>query len=354
MDGQVVGGWKARRGRGWVALSAVVVAAAVAAVAAWSASGSLAASRSLASRSLASRSLAKAGQVDSAGRPAHWAPVLFRRARLSVPGQWQVETSSQVWCEPRATGMIFAGVGPKLPRDAGCGLTASYAWIVPAGHLPAGIGERKPTKLINGIPVYRRPAGHHSVLYLVPKLRVLVGAHGPLARRVLATLHWSPLAVVLGTGRPAPVPSHWVWHRFGEVRFAVPGTWHHSREKQWATCGTGLWPGQLLLIDAIKPPLPLPCPARLPLASVIAAQPGLTVVTGKYAARSVGESFTRCQLRDGARICLAAVTGQGGFFSGVLIFAVSRPHHHPAAYFVLGLPGSGDRARAVFDSVALR
>jgi len=86
----------------------------------------------------------------------------------------------------------------------------------------------------------------------------------------------------------------------------------------------------------------------------LAAQPGLTAVTGKFAARSVGAHFTRCQLRHRARICLASVTGHGGFFSGVLIFSVASPHHHPVAFFLLGLSGSGARARTIFDSMRLK
>ena len=74
------------------------------------------------------------------------------------------------------------------------------------------------------------------------------------------------------------------------------------------------------------------------------------MVTGKYAARSVGQSYARCQSRSGVRICLSTVTGQGGFLSGVLIFSVTRPKH-PATFFLLGLSGSGASARAVFDSI---
>ncbi len=109
-------------------------------------------------------------------------------------------------------------------------------------------------------------------------------------------------------------------------------------------------PSALLLIDATKPPLSLPCPLQIPTAIADQAQPGLTVVTGKYAAQSVGESYARCQSRRGVRICLSTITGQGGLFGGVLIFSVTRPKH-PATYFLLGLSGSGAGARAVFDSI---
>jgi len=207
--------------------------------------------------------------------------------------------------------------------------------------------------VIHGIPVYRLPGGPKSVQYLVPELGVRIGARGPLARRVLATLTGSPLSVVLKRGPAGQVPASWIWHRFGGVRFATPRSWSLQREDQWATCGTGLVPRSLLLIDATRPPVYLPCPYPIPTADAERAQPGLTVVTGKYAATSVAEDFSHCQVRRGARICLAAITGQGGFFSGVLIFSVSRPHRHPAAFYLLGLSGSGAPARAILDSIRL-
>jgi hypothetical protein len=247
--------------------------------------------------------------------------------------------------------MIFAGTRPRIPKATGCRLTASLAWIVPVGHGRPGIGHRGPAAVIHGIRVYRLPAGQRSVLYLVPKLGVRVGARGPLARRVLATLTRSPLSVVLRAGPAGPVPAIWTWHQFGGVRFASPRSWRLQRERQWATCGTGIVPRSLLLIDATRPPAALPCPYAFPTAVAEQAQPGLTVVTGKYAAKSVGEEFGRCRVRRGTRICPSSVTGKGGFTSGVLIFSVSRPHQHGATFFLLGLSGSGARARAIFGSL---
>jgi hypothetical protein len=190
-------------------------------------------------------------------------------------------------------------------------------------------------------------------VYLAPELRVRVGARGHLARRVLRTLTWSPLAAVLRHGPAGQVPASWIRQRFGGIGFSVPSSWQVLHQKQWATCGTGLVPGSLLLIDATKPPLALPCPLMIPTAVSLQAQPGLTVVTGKYAARSVDEQFPSCRIRHGAQVCLSSVTGQGGLDSGVLIFSVSRPHQRARTFFLLGLPGSGARARAVFDSVRI-
>jgi hypothetical protein len=35
----------------------------------------------------------------------------------------------------------------------------------------------------------------------------------------------------------------------------------------------------------------------------------------------------------------------------VLIFSVSWPHQHGAAFFLLGSPGTGTRARVIFGSI---
>jgi hypothetical protein len=93
-------------------------------------------------------------------------------------------------------------------------------------------------------------------------------------------------------------------------------------------------------------------PYLIPTATAYQAQPGLTAVTGKYAAESVGQNYVRCRTQRGLRICLSSVTGQGGFFSGVLIFSVSRPPQHARTFLLLGLSGSGARARAIFDSIS--
>jgi hypothetical protein len=289
----------------------------------------------------------------ASGAPAGWAPVPYQRAQLSVPGRWLVESPAQFSCFPRAPGMIFAGSKPGFPKRTGCRLTASLAWITSAGRTPPGVGHGKPAAVIHGIPVYRLASSRDAVQYIAPELGVRVGARGPLARRVLATLTWSPLSVVLRRGPAAPVPAGLTWRSFGGVRFLTPRAWQVRHESQWATCGTGQAQGSLELIDATKPAEALPCPFPFPTAANEEALPGLTVVTGKDAAQSVSQDFGRCRLRRGARICLASITGQGGSYSGVLIFSVSRPHARESTYFLLGLPGNGLGARAIFDSIEI-
>ena len=292
--------------------------------------------------------------ATAAATPAGWAPVPYENAQLSVPGSsWLVEAPQQLTCGlGDFDGMIFAGVTPGFPKGWNCGVTASVAWILPAGKIPKGLARCKPSAVIHGIPVYRVTSAKGTTAYLVPELGVRVGARGKLAARVLATLTRSPLDVVLSRGSAARVPAGWTRRQFGGVTFATPGSWSLQREDQWATCGTGLWTNALLLVDAIKPPMYLPCPLQLQNAGNDEAEPGLVVVTGKYAAKSVGGSYGSCQSRRGVRICLSSVTGQGGLTAGVLIFSVTRPHH-AATYFLLGLSGSGASARAVFDSIGI-
>jgi len=335
-----------RMRRGW---RAVAIAAMAAAVVIGTVSSALASPGAMPAASSAAAGIGRTGSV--VGTPAGWSPVPYESARLSVPASWLVESQQQLSCGfPQVSGMIFVGVKPGFPKGFGCDVTASVAWILPAGKVPKGITHRKPTAVIHGIPVYRLPSGKGAAAYLVPELGVRVGARGKLAARVLATLTRSPLSVVLRRGPAAPVPAGWAWRQFGGLRFATPRSWSLQREDQWATCGTGLLPSSLLLVDATKPPLYLPCPYAVPTASADQAQPGLTVVTGKYAGQSVGERYGSCQSRRGVRICKSSVTGRGGFLSGVLIFSVSRPKH-PATFFLLGLSGSGVSARAIFGSV---
>jgi hypothetical protein len=343
-----------RRGwRGWypAAIAAAVAAAVIGTV------GSALAAPGATAGARAAAGLSRTGQAtgpltDVSRTPAGWSPVPYKNAQLSVPGSsWLVEAPQQLSCGfASISGMIFVGIKPGFPKAYDCAITANVAWILPAGQIPKGITHRKPTALIGGIPVYRLSGGKGTTAYLVPELGVRIGARGKSAARVLATLTRSPLSVVLRRGAAARVPANWTWRQLGGVRLAVPRSWGVQREDQWSTCGTGVQPSSLLLINATKPPAYLPCPLQIPTAAAYQAEPGLTVVTGKYAAQSVGESYGSCQPRGGVRICLSADTGQGGFLSGVLIFSVSRPKH-AATFFLLGLPGSGANARAIFGSV---
>jgi hypothetical protein len=341
-----------RIGRGWL-VAAIGVAAAAVATAMIGPVGALTAPPATNAASPTATATAAAPAAQSS-TPASWAPVPYRNAQLSVPGSsWLVEAPQQLTCGlGDFDGMIFAGVTPGFPKGWNCGVTASLAWILPAGKIPQGLAHRKPSAVIHGIPVYRLTSAKGTTAYLVPELGVRVGARGKLAARVLATLTRSPLDIVLSRGSAARVPAGWTWRQFGGVTFATPRTWSLQREDQWATCGTGLSTNALLLVDAIKPPMRLPCPLQLPYAGVDEAEPGLVAVSGKYAVASVGESYGRCQSRRGVRICLSSVTGQGGLPAGVLILSVTRPRH-AATYFLLGLAGSGASARAVFDSIGL-
>ena len=222
-----------RRRRNW---RAPVIAATVAAAVIGLVSTALASPRAAAAASSAA-GIGSTGQAvdpltDVSGTPAGWSPVPYESAQLSVPGSWLVESPQQLSCGfPQVNGMIFVGVKPAIPKDFGCDVTASLAWIRPAGQIPKGIEHHKPTAVIHGIPVYRLPSGKGTAAYLVPELGVRVGARGKLAARVLATLTRSPLSVVLRRGAAAPVPAGWTWRQFGGVRFATTRAWGLQQRK---------------------------------------------------------------------------------------------------------------------------
>ncbi len=287
------------------------------------------------------------GNSAGTGTPEGWAAVTYENAQLSVPASWVVESPQAPTCAFVTTGMIFAGMKPALPKDQGCTLTAGWAWIEPVSRVTV---RGRPAAVIHGIPVYSVPAGAGAVQYLAPRLGVEVGADGSLARAILATLTRSPLSVALARGAATPVPSGWTWHSFGGLRFAAPRTWSAERTEVWQTCRTGLEDKTLLLLDAKRPPSYLGCPLQPTTAGWLQAVPGLTVVTGRYATRSVGESFSRCQDRVGVRICLSATTGEGGLLGSVLIISATAPHRTSPTYLLIGLSGVRP-ARTILDSV---
>src|ERR1700722_14547079 len=239
-----------RRGqRGWRIAAIATLAAAVLGLVSTTLASPRAAAAASSAAGISSTGQAVGPLTDVSVTPKGWSPVAYENAQLSVPGSWLVESPQQFFCGmPQISGMIFAGVRPGFPKSFGCDVPASLAWILPAGKLPKGISQRKPTARIDGIPVYRVPSVKGTTVYLVPELGVRVGARGKSAARVLATLTRSPLSVVLRRGPAARVPAGWTWREFGGVRFATPRSWNLQREDEWATCGTGLDPSRLLLI----------------------------------------------------------------------------------------------------------
>src|SRR5258708_4672315 len=150
-------------------IAAVAAAAMVAAAALWPVSGALASPRAMPGGAPAAAGVSGPGPgagrlAGGTGVRARWGPGPYLDAQLSVPGRWLVEAPGQFWCAPPSwsRGMIFAGITPRIPKGAGCGLTANRAWIVPAGHVRPGARHRGPTAVIHGIRVYRLPAGPGS------------------------------------------------------------------------------------------------------------------------------------------------------------------------------------------------
>ena len=101
MAGRVPARRKTWRMRGAIAAAAIT---AIVAAMAWLIDGSLAASRPKPAGSLAGRSGQARLTESSSGIPSGWEPVPYRRARLSVPGRWLVETPRTSSARPALPG----------------------------------------------------------------------------------------------------------------------------------------------------------------------------------------------------------------------------------------------------------
>ncbi len=93
-----------RRGTRVAAVGAAATAVAVAVVLG-PVSGALASLRAIPGGSPGAAGVSSSGfaaglLAGGSGAPAGWALVPYRRAQLSVPGVWLVETPGQFWCAP--------------------------------------------------------------------------------------------------------------------------------------------------------------------------------------------------------------------------------------------------------------
>ena len=144
-----------RIGRGWRA-AAIGLAAAAAVAAMIGPVGALAAppATNAASLTATTTPTTVASPAAVSATPAGWAPVPYRNAQLSVPGSsWLVEAPQQLVCGlGDFDGMIFAGVTPGFPKGWNCGVTASLAWILPAGKIPRDSPTASPAPSFTASP----------------------------------------------------------------------------------------------------------------------------------------------------------------------------------------------------------
>ena len=286
--------------------------------------------------------------TDTSATPPGWAPVPYGDAQLSVPAAWLVESSNASGCGQTIRGMIFLAESARIPKGTGCGLAPSVVTLGPIGRVPGWVTSARPSRIINGIPVFRRLGSSGTLSYLVPQLGVRLSARGPLAGKVIGTLTRSPLSVAFAPGRASPTPRGWIQYTYGGIRVAAPASWKLQQDKTWGMqCGNGLVP-DVVRLSAADRLMIISCPAPLSSTGGLEARPGVAVAVGRYAVQlAVSPGYLRCIRLHALRACIFR-DGYGGTALTLAAFPASQAR---PTVIVIGLAGSGAVSRAIFDSI---
>ncbi len=272
-------------------------------------------------------------------------PVDFFPAQISVPATCWYDSPTAGWCPDKPIPRLVLAGEEHLPKTT-CphpAFAASFASVASAGPVEIAYHPLKPT-LVNGIPVYLQGGG---LTYYVPMLDVYVHAGGPLARRVLHTLTWSPAAVALGT-QTRVVPASWRWYSFAGLRFAAPPNLpHQTTDDDLVGCPQavpGLQPWVLLstATNALSPS----CILLSLRVSYIHCDDGVLVASGPYQSVHLPKKSYPCRSLHGLRACVMS-----GTYGGVAEVIVVVPGRSRPTLVKIGLAGNGKVARAILDSV---
>jgi hypothetical protein len=281
---------------------------------------------------------------DTATTPKGWVPVAFGDVQISVPADWRVGSRP---CDLAAPGYVVIGtastsVAARSPR---CQHAANVAVI---RVLPPNQGRTyRRTGYINGVPLLgMRPVARGYASYLAPTLHALISVRGPLSNKVMGALTRSPLSVVLEAGPLIPVPNSWRWHDFLGVSFAAPGSWALVRNGHWG-CPYSMASATVVMIPAANTQR-LRCPVMVPDAGLATPRSGVVVGVGQD--RRIKPAHENCRIVHGLHACYRA----SPFSGGVLDVEVFLPDRQRATLVKIGLAGSGQIPRTIFESIRPR
>ena len=294
------------------------------------------------------RKLAPLAEVSAT--PRGWSPVAYRGGQISVPSNWFVEIPPGITCGQHDPGRVFIAESARVPAEMGCGdadnvitIRAAAATAIPHAH----------TETINGVTVELGWSVHDDqTTYLERGLGLDIGASGPLAHDVLATITHSPLSVVLNSSDLA-APATWRRVTFGGLQFAVPPQWRTEHVSWWGGCPSNLARDVLVLSTAQTLSTP-GCPAPLSTAGYSAGMPGMVVGAGPqiHDGHLRGET---CRTTNGVRICIDPSPLRAGYPQGrglqILSASVYLPGQQQPDQIEIGLNGSGLTPAQIFDSI---
>jgi hypothetical protein len=289
-------------------------------------------------------------RVDTAATPPGWAPVPFGNGQLSVPASWYVTVSTGGSVCGLASEHVLVRQAPLsvFTHPSNCLIGQDDVVVAPVSKVGP---PRYGTMLVNGIRVDLRAPVSDGESYVVPEFHMALLATGPLARRILGTLTYSPRAFVLGSSR-LPVPRGWVSYAFGGVRLSAPSGWKLNRYSWWGGCPFGLDNDTVQLSTAVTFSAP-GCPLGAQTAGSQAARYGIVVGAGPMA-DAVGVDPHECWNLRGMRACSAQFGGTsfgGENLDGVLTLTVTVPRQPKPVVVEIGLAGTGATALAILDSI---
>jgi hypothetical protein len=280
---------------------------------------------------------------DVAATPHGWVSVAYGDVQISVPADWQVDSSR---CDRATRGYVVIGNTSMsaMSHSPRC-RRASNVVIIKV--LPPGQGQtHRRTGYINGIALLGvHPVARGYASYLAPTLHVLISLRGPLGNKVLSTITRSPLSVVLAAGRHVPVPHSWRWRDFGGIRFATPGQWRTIKSHVWYPCWSFIEsPHAVEMVNATRN-VAFSCsdvgPGNSP-------RHGVVVGAGRYVSPH-GPATHGCRYLHSLRACFA-MPGPGG----PLELVVDVPGRSKPTVVEIGLKGNGLEARRIFESIRPR
>jgi hypothetical protein len=273
-------------------------------------------------------------------------PVAYGLAQILVPSSWWVSYGTAL-CDPQPPGAVEVG---RITNAPTCPPAASRRPMSTATLLPLSTAIHPTGREIrvNGIRVFVAASSPTFTAYEVPALGVEISATGSLATAVLATMTYSPRAVVLADGPVSSVPSTWKWVSFAGVRFATPNTWEQRTTPDYGPgCeprGTYLPSGITLSTDERLVVLFCPAVGLLP-ASVPVGGVEVDALASKVLPTPTGPS-THCMHIHGLIACPYSTPA-----SNVLYIRVSGPHLPHPVMFEIGLAANGAVARTLLGSL---
>jgi hypothetical protein len=247
-------------------------------------------------------------------------------------------------------GSVFVGSPPPYPHPCpSLAITGAPAVYFSSASALRGT-ETIARKTVNGIVVLETSHSSDETSYVVPSLGVSLELAETGAQLVLATLTYSPRAVVL-SGGPAPtVPSSWHWFSFAGLGFAAPSSW--PREVG-STYGPACGPSPGVLSEAVvslSTDTRLIVPASAGCVDVVRRLEGTDgVAVNAIAARVVptpNQPADHCLDIHGLVVCPYTDPA-----FGVLYLRVSGPQLPRAVMIEIGLAGAGSTAHTILGSL---